>query len=344
MIKMLKITILTEGGGKKGFGHIVRCIAIYQAFEKKKIKPQLIINGKNIPTQITKGVSYINLDWINNFSKAKEIINNTDISIIDSYEADYEIYSKIKDLSKIAVYLDDNCRLNDYPDGVILNGAIFAYKLKYPERPVLKKYIGLKYMILRKEFWNSSKKRIRKKVKRILLTLGGTDIRNLSPSILKFLVKKYPKIKKEVFVTNNFNNLDLLNKIKDKNTKIHYLPSENKVKKIMEKTDIAISGGGQTLNELASLHVPTIAIVIIENQFNNIQEWYNLKCIEFAAFWNDKNLINKIEEKLEKMMNFKKRKRIYECLKTKVNGNGVNRFINDLLILYAKVNKNSSKN
>ena len=32
---MKKVIILTEGGKKVGFGHITRCISLYQAFEEK---------------------------------------------------------------------------------------------------------------------------------------------------------------------------------------------------------------------------------------------------------------------------------------------------------------------
>jgi hypothetical protein len=42
---MMDVLILTEGGKNTGFGHIIRCISIYQAFEECGINPVLIING-----------------------------------------------------------------------------------------------------------------------------------------------------------------------------------------------------------------------------------------------------------------------------------------------------------
>ena len=41
----MKITILTEAGGNIGFGHLTRCIALYQAIEEKGYSPELIVNG-----------------------------------------------------------------------------------------------------------------------------------------------------------------------------------------------------------------------------------------------------------------------------------------------------------
>ena len=48
----MKVCILTEGSAKLGFGHISRCISLYQAFEEKKIIPCLIINGDEITSSM----------------------------------------------------------------------------------------------------------------------------------------------------------------------------------------------------------------------------------------------------------------------------------------------------
>ena len=41
----MKVIILTEGGKDIGFGHITRCMSLYQAFEEKGIKSQFIVNA-----------------------------------------------------------------------------------------------------------------------------------------------------------------------------------------------------------------------------------------------------------------------------------------------------------
>ncbi len=46
-----------------------------------------------------------------------------DIVIIDSYHAPLEFYQKIAKTTALAIYIDDNNRI-DYPDGTVVNGTI----------------------------------------------------------------------------------------------------------------------------------------------------------------------------------------------------------------------------
>lgn len=41
----MKVFIITEGGKNIGFGHITRCLSLYQAFKEKEIIPELILNS-----------------------------------------------------------------------------------------------------------------------------------------------------------------------------------------------------------------------------------------------------------------------------------------------------------
>ena len=43
----MKVFIITEGSKNTGFGHITRCLSLYQAFKKRGILPTFIINGDN---------------------------------------------------------------------------------------------------------------------------------------------------------------------------------------------------------------------------------------------------------------------------------------------------------
>jgi spore coat polysaccharide biosynthesis predicted glycosyltransferase SpsG len=127
----MKVSIITEGSNKIGFGHVTRCLSIYQAFEERGVSPLLIINGDNIIESLLKNYNYKIFKWLENTKKLFNIIKDSDIIIIDSYLADYNIYKTISNFTKIIVYLDDNNRI-EYPKGIILNGSIYAQELEYP--------------------------------------------------------------------------------------------------------------------------------------------------------------------------------------------------------------------
>ena len=54
----MRVFIITEGGRNIGFGHITRCISLYQAFERRKIIPELIVNGDNTIEELLKDIGY----------------------------------------------------------------------------------------------------------------------------------------------------------------------------------------------------------------------------------------------------------------------------------------------
>jgi spore coat polysaccharide biosynthesis predicted glycosyltransferase SpsG len=110
----MKVFIITEGGKDIGFGHITRCLSLYQAFEEKGIKPKFIINGDNNIKCLLNGANYQLLNWIEKPDKVFELIKDSDIAIIDSYLVDISVYNTLSDLVKLPVYIDDNKRL-DYP-------------------------------------------------------------------------------------------------------------------------------------------------------------------------------------------------------------------------------------
>lgn len=326
----MKIIIITEGGKDIGFGHITRCLSLYQAFEEKEIIPEFILNSDDNIEYLLKGINYKKLNWIEKRDKLFELIKGADIAIVDSYLADSSFYIQTSNLVKIPVYIDDNKRL-DYPEGVVLNGNIHAETLNYPKKEGVTYLLGTKYTPLRKEFWAVPKKKIKEKIENIMVTFGGDDARNMTPKILRFLKKKYPKIKRNVIIGKSFNNIDEIKSETDYNTKLIYHPNAQKIKGIMLESDIAISAGGQTLYELARIGVPIIGICVADNQLESVKEWDNIGFLEYAGLYYRNNIITKIDKLLKILENIKIRKSKYKIGRKFVDGKGSLRIINRII-------------
>ena len=129
----MQVLIITEGSSDIGFGHITRCTSLYQAFEKKGIIPEFIINGDEIVNSLLNGKRCNLLDWLKNRKKLYSLVKGSNIVVIDSYLADSDFYDDISSIVKLSVYIDDNKRI-DYPKGIVVNGTIFAEKMDYPKR------------------------------------------------------------------------------------------------------------------------------------------------------------------------------------------------------------------
>ncbi len=317
----MKVFILTEGGKNIGFGHITRCLSLYQAFEERGIKPRFIVNGDNNTEYLLNGANYQLLNWIEKRGKLFELLKDADIAIIDSYLVDISFYNTLADLVKLPVYIDDNKRL-DYPNGVVVNGNIHAETLNYPKKKGVTYLLGTKYTPLRKEFWEVPEKNIKEKIEAIMVTFGGSDTKNLTPKILKFLNEKYSELKKNVIIGRAFQNIDEIKKYTDKNTNLIYYPDAKKMNETMIESDIAISAGGQTLYELARVGVPTIGVCIAKNQLESIKEWESLDFLEYAGWYKDGNILLKINKLLKKMEDVKLRKFKSKLGKDFLDGSG----------------------
>ena len=296
----MNVFIITEGGKDIGFGHITRCLSLYQAFEERGIKPKFIVNADNNVEYLLKQVNYQIFNWLDEKSKLFEMLKDADIAVIDSYLADISLYNKIANLVKISVYIDDNKRL-DYPKGIVVNGNIHAETLNYPKKDGKIYLLGTKYTHLRKEFWEVPEKKIKDNIESIMVTFGGSDTKNLTPKILKFLNEKYSELKKNVIIGRAFQNIGEIKKYTDKDTNLIYYPDAEKMKKIMLESDIAISAGGQTLYELARTGVPTIGVCIAGNQFKSTKKWENSDFLEYAVWYKDDDILLKTNKLLKKM-------------------------------------------
>jgi UDP-2,4-diacetamido-2,4,6-trideoxy-beta-L-altropyranose hydrolase len=327
---LLNVYILTEAGKNIGFGHLMRMIAIYQAFEIKNIKPKFIINGDESVEEYLKETEYEIFNWIDNQKRLFDMIKDADIAIIDSYLADLTLYEKISKLVKLPVYYDDNNRI-EYPSGVVVNGNIHAKYLVYPKRDDINYLLGLEYLPLRKEFWEVPEKKIKENVESIMITFGGDDFRNMTPKVLKLLAENYPNIKKNVIIGKGFKNIKEIEKASDENTVLNYFPDAQKMKEVMLESDIAISAGGQTLYELARVGVPTIAIIVAENQIGNVTKWQDLGFLENAGWWGDDTFVTNLINMLNKYHNYSLRYFSSECTKKFIHCVGVLNIVNKLI-------------
>ena len=327
---MKKVIILTEGGENIGFGHITRCTSLYQAFEEKGIIPEFIVYGDDSILNLLSDKNHKIFNWIEQKKHLFDFIKNADIVIIDSYLAEKDIYDRISDIVKVPVYLDDNKRIN-YPNGIVINGSIYAEELDYPQNNGITYLLGTQYTLLRKEFWEVPEKEIKEEIESVMVTFGGDDIRNITPKIMCFLKQDFPELIKNVVIGKGFKNVREIEELKDDKINIIYYPDAEDMKNIMLESDIAISAAGQTTYELARVGIPTTALILVENQVNNIIGFEEAKFIINAGWWNSLNIQNNIIFSLNQIKDRNIRIEKSNNGKSNINGQGSLNIV-DLLV------------
>jgi UDP-2,4-diacetamido-2,4,6-trideoxy-beta-L-altropyranose hydrolase len=266
------VIILTEGGQDFGYGHIMRCLAIGEGFLQKKFTVMFYVYGNNLVLPKCRKIKFIIKNWVKDSTFIEDAINKETIAVVDSYHISVDLCKRILRKSAETIFFDDTNRIK-YPGGYVINGVIGAELLDYPKVEGIHYLLGCKYQVLRKEFWKEYNYKIKKKIKRIMITFGGSDPTNQTPTYLKLIQKNYPGKKIDVVIGNGFKDMTKIISLKNRNVKLHYYPNARTMIMIMLSSDLAISAAGQTISELAVIGVPTIGIKIIENQHHIMEFW-----------------------------------------------------------------------
>ncbi len=324
-----------DSNKKIGMGHLMRCIAIAKACEKKGMQPFFILaDNENVDILKVNKIDFcvLNTQWDNMISE-KGVIEGVllkDISylIVDSYCVTDEYLRYLENFVPL-MYVDDTQDSDDiYPVSAVLHYSEFSeekYRKKY-EKTKTKLLVGFDYVPLRQEFqdlsWSSREKSI-------MITTGSTDPYNIMGKVLEQCIGNNELIeyKFHVIVGSMNINVDFLNSLAGKCDRIILHRNVSKMSEYMLKSQIAISAGGTTLCELCACRIPTIAFSFVDNQVEftkKMGEKNYLKYIGDVRY--AKNFFVDIEQNIAKLVNdYDIRERYAKNMSTIIDGKGCER-------------------
>ncbi len=326
----LRVFVLTEGGISWGFGHVTRMLSLCQAFSEFGISVRVLVRGDGSVSPLLRGVDFEIFDWLTDRDRTFHLIEGAHIVVVDSYRADEDFCRSVGLLAKVPAYYEDFRRI-DYPSGVVVNGNIYAERLYSSGREGVLYLTGVRYTPLRRVFWSVPRKEIDEEVSSVLITFGGSDVRDLSLRVLELLVEKHPSLRKFLVVGGGFRDPERLKPLMDENTLLISSPDAGEMKRIMLASDIAISAGGQTLYELARVGVPTIGVVVAENQLGNVEGWSRAGFLLSAGRWDSSDLLENIHRLILHLKSRNIRRRMSEVGRRLIDGKGSLRIVGKLL-------------
>jgi spore coat polysaccharide biosynthesis predicted glycosyltransferase SpsG/RimJ/RimL family protein N-acetyltransferase len=313
---------------------------LFEGFIEKGIATKLIINADNSVDYLLRDIDHEVLDWLKEKTKLFELIDNSDVVVIDSYLAGKQIYDRIARINpdKLLIIVDDYKRIN-YPKGIIINPLAYADKLDYQRDNSSLYLLGSRYVMLRRYFWNVPDKKIRKDTRDILIIFGGQNHTALIGKMLSFLAPRFPGINYHIIVPSLHG---LPRSFTNNRIKLYSQSSTLTIRSLMLGCDIAISGGGQTTYELARCGLPAIGICFADNQRLNLEGLSGKGFLEYVGNYSDSDLLDKIAKAVEllKMPQIRKsRSRIGRKL---VDGKGTKRILTELVRIKELKDKNEN--
>lgn len=329
----MKIAFRVDGGSRIGMGHIMRSLVLAkelslqnQVFFVCRIEKDVCENGNNFESGVSDkylgGIKKIRAEGFRvELIREKYVLEDlktieADVLITDSYDVNQNYFDEIKKMFSKTVYIDDVNPFSLNVD-VLINQNINGCELQYKVKELTQCLVGTKYVMLRDEFQKTAPIDIKEKIKDIMITVGGSDPNNFTEKIIKwvsdldynFHIVIGPSFEKRKFQLNESENIKMYH-----NADMY---------EIMKKCDLAISSSGSTLYELAVCGVPTLGLIVAENQKGIAEKFDSLGVIRSLGLIED---INNEKIRIEiSEMSYNDRKSMSKKGRSLIDGSGVKR-------------------
>ena len=337
----MNIIFRVDSSLKIGAGHLMRCLTLADEFKKRNHNITFICRSLNgnlislikypvltlpINSDFQSNDFYLNWLGATQEQDAKDTLDvipsNTDLLVVDSYAIDKKWHKKLKSYTKKIMVIDDLAdRILDCD--ILLNQNLGSKKIHYkaitPEHCQL--LVGIEYALLRPEFQNlrsqALEKRIHTKtIKNILISMGGSDINNLTYKVLKEIDDSYNTT--VVCGVSSPHNQKIQKYAKNKN--VNVIIGSNNMAELMLNADLAIGTGGSTSWERCCLGLPALLFVAAYNQRKISVNLEKMNAVK---------IVNNLKKDLDLILNdFNLWKRMSNEAKNICDGQGVKKVVN----------------
>jgi UDP-2,4-diacetamido-2,4,6-trideoxy-beta-L-altropyranose hydrolase len=324
----LKIAIRCDAGGDIGGGHAIRCLALAQQAVRQQHKVTFCVkNGTKLIGNILSD-GPVGLEKITSSNDFLETIKKRrpDWVVLDGYQFSSDLEVQLRQFTRVLT-IDDYAHRKSYEPDLLLNQNISAKESWYTARGLRPEQLllGTDYVLLRRQFLEYNVKNTYKseKVEQILITVGKSEQKGALRKILdgvKPLVGEFEIIHILGKKPSNF--------VSTANMKFY--SHVNNMAELLEKIDLAVSGGGSTLWELAYMGIPTLAVILTDNQEQVVQE-LDRSNIYQSLGWINNSKPNIIKEKMVKLLDDKAlRKQMRRRSQELIDGKGSERVLRTL--------------
>jgi len=268
------VAIRADGNSTVGMGHLMRCMSIAKALQKQDVRCIFFTAERAAGTFLEEkgfvcrvlGTDYRDMEEeLPLFTKilTKE---NCGLVLVDSYHITQKYLDGLMCRRQV-FYLDDMGNSRLHASGII-NYNIYGQELGYESwcPADTKLLLGACYAPVKEQF-SKMDYRVRERVTKILITMGGSDALNIAGKLGERLLGCLPQHIELDIICGRFNpHLSVLRKMQEKNARVHIYVDVPDMWNRMAEADIAVSAAGSTLYELSTMGVPCVCCYYVENQ------------------------------------------------------------------------------
>jgi len=263
-----------------GAGHFMRCLALAQAWpaDRGPVVFAMAEGGVAVASRLADEgcelrVIHAQVGTEQDSAALREMVAEigAEWMVVDGYRFDRDYLASLTGKACRLLVLDDAGAGDLPPADAVLNQNLHAHPDLYPALPASTRLLaGLEYQLLRREFLGMKRPEDTRggPARHLLVTLGGGDPRDAAPRILQGL-NALPDgdLRIRILTGHDTQSRQALQAAAQASPhEVEVLGPVQDMPAQLGWADLAITGGGSTLWELAYLGVPALVVVVAKNQ------------------------------------------------------------------------------
>ena len=335
-MKKRRILVRVDGSQLIGLGHVYNMLTVLEHLKKDEI---LVVMKKDKHLGAEKFKKYdFKVKLFSRKNELQKIIDNFEPNIIinDILNTTISYMKFLKKFNCLLVNFEDLGKGRKYAD-LVFNPIYYSSIVTKNE------FFGHRYACVRSEFRKSHKTKVRKIVKKIVVTFGGTDPTNKTQNMIKFVNDlELKNIEWNFILGLGYSHKKIIKKIakrmNDEGFLINIIEKTDNISEFVKNCDFAITSNGRTVFELAAMRIPMISIAV--NQRERQHSFVRYTKSGFHIDSPSKLKMTKISKSVKNMMNEKNRIRFVNNMKKADLLHGINRVIKEINRYQNVKNKN----
>ena len=275
------LLIRADADQEIGTGHVMRCLALAQAWQENGGEPATFVMARKTPALesrlVFEGQRFLDISASpGGADDARQTVaaarrKKAACVVVDGYCFEAEYQRIIKDAGLRLLFVDDFGHAGHYCADLVVNQNLHADEALYADRePYTRLLLGSRYVLLRREFspLRGRLRTINAVGTKVLVTLGGTDPDNVTLKVIKALQQVRMESLEAVVVVGGSNRHyeELRSALRDLPPTIRLEHDATNMPELMVWADLAVSAGGSTCWEIAFTGLPNLVMALDDRQ------------------------------------------------------------------------------
>ena len=272
---MMRVVIRADAGPAIGSGHVMRCLALAEALRARGATVHMIAAGA--PARAAAALERIGATLTTRAAAtaddAADVIAATEIGhadgravVVDGYHFGRDYMRALRGAGAQVIWIDDLNALGRFECDLVVNPTLGAERCSYETGEGARVLVGGTYAMLRDDVRAMAERQL-SRMRRIVIALGGADPQQLTAHVLRAVrAARVPDAEIIAVVgPSNPGNAEVAAAAAGC-PQVSVVQDPPDFASLLAHSTLVITGAGTMAWELAALGVPSILLVVADNQ------------------------------------------------------------------------------